>query len=231
MSDIAENWRRVSERAAQAAERVGRDRDAVRIIAVSKTQPIERIREVIAAGATDIGESYVQEAAEKMPHIAAVRWHLIGHLQRNKAARAAALFDLIHSVDSVALGKILSQCGVQRGRAVSVLIEVNIGAERSKSGIEPSRARDLLSELGKCEGLSVDGLMAIPPAASSPEMVRPHFRALRELRDQLRTIAPANAPLRELSMGMTDDFEIAIEEGATLVRVGRAIFGERRVRG
>jgi len=228
MIDVAANWQAVCERVATAARRAGRDPESVRIIAVTKTRPIEMIEAVIAAGATDIGENYVQEAAEKVPGIGApVVWHLIGHLQRNKAARAAELFQVIHTVDGSALGATLARHAEAAGQPLRVLIEVNIGGEATKGGVAPAEVAALLATLAGQRWLLIDGLMAIPPVAPSAEAVRPHFRAMRELGERLRLDAPPNAPLRELSMGMSDDFEVAIEEGATMVRIGRAIFGER----
>jgi pyridoxal phosphate enzyme (YggS family) len=227
MIDVAGNWRRVRDQAADAAAGAGRDPRSVRIVAVSKTKPVEMIEQALAAGVTDVGENYVQEAAEKIGRITApVTWHMIGHLQRNKAGRAVELFDVIHTLDSVPLATVLARQGEQRGRPVRVLIEVNTGGEASKSGVAPGAVGPLLAALAEQHWLSIDGLMTVPPPVA-PEAVRSHFRSLRELRDRWRPDAPANAPLRELSMGMTDDFTVAIEEGATLVRVGRAIFGER----
>jgi pyridoxal phosphate enzyme (YggS family) len=228
MTDVAANWQRVRDRAAGAALRAGRDPGSVRIIAVSKTKPIEMIEQVIAAGATDIGENYVQEAAEKIRRITApATWHMIGHLQRNKAGRAVELFGIIHTLDSVPLATALARRGQARGQAVRVLIEVNSGGEATKSGIAATEVARLLAALAEQRWLCIDGLMTVPPPAASAEAVRPHFRSLRELRDRLQGATAANAPLRELSMGMTDDFTVAIEEGATMVRIGRAIFGER----
>jgi pyridoxal phosphate enzyme (YggS family) len=228
MIDVAGNWQRVCDQAAAAAVRADRDPRSVRIVAVSKTKPVEMIEQAIAAGVTDIGENYVQEAAEKIPHITApVTWHMIGHLQRNKVARAVELFDVIHTVDSVALGVALARRGEQRGRPVRVLLEINTGGEVTKSGVAPVEVAGLLGALAAQRWLLIDGLMTIPPPAASADAVRPYFRALRELRDRLQRGGVANAPLRELSMGMTDDFTVAIEEGATIVRIGRAIFGER----
>lgn len=228
MTDVAGNFQRVRDQAAGAAVRAGRDPRSVRIVAVSKTKPVEMIEQAIAAGVTDIGENYVQEAAEKIRRITApVTWHMIGHLQRNKAARAVELFDLIHTLDSVPLAAALARRGEQCGRPVRALIEVNIGGEATKRGVAPAEIAALLDALAAHRWLLIDGLMTIPPPAASAAAVRPHFRALRELRDRLQSSAPANARLRELSMGMTDDFPVAIEEGATMVRIGRAIFGER----
>ncbi len=228
MIDVAANWQRVTERVAQAAARAGRDPRDVRIVAVAKTQPVEMIEIAIAAGATDVGENYVQEAAQKIGRITApVTWHMIGHLQRNKAGRAVELFDVIHTLDSVALGETLARHGERRGRPVRALIEVNTAGEATKSGVAPATVEGLLAALAAQRWLAIDGLMTMPPPAPSAEAARPYFRALRVLRDRLRAAAAANAPLRELSMGMTDDFTVAIEEGATMVRIGRAIFGER----
>ena len=228
MGDVADNWCRVGERAARAAVRVGRDPASVRIVAVSKTKPIAMIEAAIAAGATDVGENYVQEAEPKIRTIGhRVRWHMVGHLQRNKAARAVELFDVIQAVDTLALAQALSRQGERRGVPVCVLVEVNVGGETSKHGIAPGDAAAFVTALGDLGGLRVDGLMAIPPPAASADAARPSFRAVRDLRDRLLPGAPPNAPLRDLSMGMTDDFEVAIEEGATIVRVGRAICGER----
>ncbi|HVO23977.1 MAG TPA: YggS family pyridoxal phosphate-dependent enzyme [Candidatus Margulisiibacteriota bacterium] len=231
MTDVAANWQQVCDQAAAAALRAGRDPESVRIIAVSKTKPIEMIAQAIAAGATDIGENYVQEAAPKIHRITApVTWHMIGHLQRNKAGRAVELFDVIHTLDGVPLGLALARRGEQRGRPVRVLIEVNTGGEASKSGVAPAEVARMLTALAAQPGLLIEGLMTVPPVATSAQAVRPHFRTLRELRARLQSGASANAPLRELSMGMSDDFTVAIEEGATMVRIGRAIFGEREAR-
>ena len=228
MIDVTGNWHAVSARVAAAARRADRAPESIRIIAAAKTKSVEIIEAAIAAGATDIGENYVQEAAEKIRRITSpVTWHLIGHLQRNKAARAVELFQLIHTLDSVALGEALARHAEHLAQPGRVLVEVNIGGESTKHGVAPAQVATLLAALAPQRGLLIDGLMAIPPPGPSAESARSHFRALRELRDRLRPAAPANAPLRELSMGMTDDFEVAIEEGATMVRVGRAIFGER----
>jgi pyridoxal phosphate enzyme (YggS family) len=217
--DIAGNVAAVRRRIAAAADRAGRRAEDVCLIAVAKTKPAALVQAAVAAGVRDIGENYVQEAIAKRAHVSAagVRWHLIGHLQRNKAARAVESFDVIHTVDSAALGAALARHAAAAARRLRLLVEVNVGGEASKSGVAPAALPALLDALGAA-GLAVDGLMTVPPP-SSADATRRYFRRLRELRDA--------AGLRELSMGMTDDFEIAIEEGATLVRVGRAIFGER----
>jgi pyridoxal phosphate enzyme (YggS family) len=216
--DVAANLAAVRRRIAAAAARAGRDPGGVRLIAVSKTQPAERIEAAITAGATDIGENYVQEAAAKRAAISVpARWHLIGHLQRNKAARALEIFDLIHSVDTVSLAEALARHAALRGTPARALVEVNVGGEASKRGVSPDALPALLERL-RDPYLVIEGLMTVPPPGT-PERARGYFRQLRALRDA--------AGLAELSMGMTDDFEIAVEEGATMVRVGRAIFGER----
>jgi PLP dependent protein len=218
MIDVAANLAAVRTRIAAAAARAGRPAAGVRLIAVSKTKPVELVRAAVAAGATDVGENYVQEAVAKRAALdAAVCWHLIGHLQRNKAAQALATFDVIHSVDSMALGETLARHAAARAVPARVLVEVNIGGEASKHGVAPAALPALLARL-RDPHLVIEGLMAVPPPGP-PAATRRYFRQLRELRDA--------AGLRELSMGMTDDFEVAIEEGATMVRVGRAIFGAR----
>jgi pyridoxal phosphate enzyme (YggS family) len=218
MIDVAANLAAVRARIAAAAERSRRDPAAVRLLAVSKTKPAALVRAAIAAGVTDVGENYVQEAVAKRAEVSEpVRWHLIGHLQRNKAARALETFDCIHTLDSAALAAALARQAQARGLPVDVLIEVNVGGEASKHGIGPADLPALLADL-RDPHLRVLGLMTVPPAGE-PEAARPYFRQLRELAER--------AGLRELSMGMTDDFEVAIEEGATMVRVGRAIFGAR----
>jgi hypothetical protein len=229
MTDVGTNWQRVHDQVAEVDRKAGRESDAVRIVAVSKTKPVDLIQQAILAGATNIGENYVQEAAEKISCITApVTWHMIGHLQRNKAGRAADLFDLIHTLDSSALGEALARHGERRERPVRALIEVNIAGETTKHGVAANGVEALLATLADRRWLFIDGLMTVPPAGQSPEDARPYFRRLRELRDRLVAHTADNAPLRELSMGMSDDFRVAIEEGATMVRIGRAIFGERR---
>ena len=207
-----------------AAYKAGRDASSIRLVLASKTQPSEAIRAAYQAGARDFGENYVQEAIPKRADLAdltEIRWHLIGHLQTNKAKTAASAFSLIHSVDSVRLAEALARA--QPSPRVHALVEVNLGGEASKTGVAPDGVAPILDAArGKIE---VDGLMTIPPPGPTAEAARPYFARLRELRDSLAT--QSGYALSELSMGMTDDFEVAIEEGATIVRIGRAIFGER----
>ncbi len=223
--EIASKIKAIRERIARAAERVGRDPNQVRLIGAAKTMPPDVVRAAVEAGLTDIGQNYVQEGLAVKSELessgigAVLRWHLIGHLQRNKAARAVEGFDVVQTVDRLSLGRTLARHAAERGVVLSVLLEVKLAAEASKSGIEPAELGGLVEALRAEPSLRVDGLMAIPPVADEAG-ARRHFRRLRELRDQ--------HALRELSMGMTNDFEIAIEEGATMVRVGRAIFGERK---
>ncbi|MBI4516337.1 MAG: YggS family pyridoxal phosphate-dependent enzyme [Deltaproteobacteria bacterium] len=225
MIDIAGNIARVREQVARAEERAGRAAGCVRLIAVAKTKPAELVAAAIRAGITDIGENYVQEAAAK---IAAVDlpacWHLIGHLQRNKAGRAVELFNVIQTVDQLALAEALDRYGARRGRPVRILAEINVGGEATKSGVAPAQADEFVTALGRLCHLQLEGLMTVPPPVAAHEAGR-YFAALRDLRDRLAR--DTGMALAELSMGMTDDFEVAIAEGATMVRVGRAIFGPR----
>ncbi len=225
MDEIRERLEAVRRRIAAAAERSGRPASAVTLVAVSKTMPVEAVREAIAAGATILGETRVQEARDKIVALGgAAEWHLIGHLQTNKAKLAVGLFDRIHSLDSVRLAQELERHAAEAGRRVRCLIEVNVGGEEQKSGAPEDEVRPLLEAVDGMPHVRVEGLMAIPPFLPDPEAVRPYFRRLREFRDAL---ALEGCALPDLSMGMTNDFEAAIEEGATLVRVGTAIFGPR----
>jgi pyridoxal phosphate enzyme (YggS family) len=219
-----------------AALRGNRAPEDVTLIAVSKTHPPALIRRAIEAGARDLGENRVQEADAKISEVGreAARWHLIGHLQANKARRAVALFDLIHSVDSVALARRLDRMCAEEGRAVAlpVLVQVDLAGEATKSGIERAELPALIETIrASCEHLRLSGLMALPPFFEDAEMVRPYFRRLRELRDRHRDGGDFGDGRGELSMGMSHDFEVAIEEGATMVRVGTSIFGERSKEG
>jgi len=197
-------------------------------MAVTKTVDDERVAEAIAAGVDVIGENYVQEGKRKIEKLGkTVEWHMIGHLQTNKAKYAVALFDLIHSVDRMELAQELSRRAALAGTVIPVLIEVNSGGEDTKSGIPPARALELVRDAASLPNLSVRGLMTMPPWFDDPEEARPFFRSLRELRDRIEGEQITGVQMRELSMGMTQDFEVAVEEGATIVRIGRAIFGER----
>lgn len=222
-ADIAGNVARVRERIERACERACREPAGVRLIAVTKTHPVAAVEAAYAAGIRDFGENRVQEAVPKIAaaHVAGVdaTWHLIGHLQTNKAAAAIDAFDILHSVDSMRLAEVLSRTA---SRSLTVALEVNVAGEASKEGVPFEDALALLRDVRQLPNLEVAGLMTVAPRVENPEQVRSVFRRLRELRDELG--------LRELSMGMTDDFEVAIEEGATMVRVGRAIFGEREGR-
>jgi len=225
LNQIAQNLNEVRRRLAAAAQRAGRDPAQVRLVAVSKTVPVERIREAVAAGQRLFGENYLQEARGKIEALGeTASWHFIGHLQSNKAKAAVALFELIHGVDRLKLAAALEAAAAQIGKVQEILIQVNLAAEASKSGAAPEAAAGLLREISRLPHLRVRGLMTMPPFLD-PEAVRPYFRALRELRDHLRD--SSGLPLPELSMGMSGDYEVAVEEGATLVRVGTAIFGSR----
>ncbi len=222
---IRERLAAVRRRIEAAASRSGRPASAVALVAVTKTMPVETIRDAVAAGATMLGENRVQEARGKIAALpGAAEWHLIGHLQTNKAKIAAGLFDRIHSLDSIRLAQDLDRYAEEAGRRLRCLVQVNVGDEAQKNGAAEEEIRPLLKAVGSLRHVSVDGLMAIPPYLPDPEDVRPFFRRLRLLRDEL---AAEGFPLSDLSMGMTHDFEVAVEEGATMVRIGTAIFGPR----
>jgi PLP dependent protein len=214
-------------RLARAAARAGRNTGAVRLIGVVKTVPAEIVREAAERGLLDLGENRVQEARIKIPAVGRedARWHMIGHLQRNKAGLAVELFDRIHSLDGLAVAAVVSRRAVELGRRLPVLLEVNVSGEASKHGIRPENAAPLIGEIANLPGIALDGLMTIAPYSDRAEDARPHFARLRELRDALERSTGVTLP--ELSMGMSGDFEVAIEEGSTMVRVGTAIFGSR----
>jgi PLP dependent protein len=217
-------------RIAAAAKSSGRDAGEVKLIAISKTHPASVIKRVIEFGALDIGENRVQEAEGKIAELGrdAARWHLVGHLQANKARRAVNLFDVIHSLDSFELAGRLDRLCRDEGREnLAVLVQVDLGHEETKSGIDESELAHLVERLGPLDRLELTGLMTLPPFFDDPEQSRPFFRRLRKLRDELAARGAFGSREGELSMGMTNDFEVAIEEGATMVRVGTAIFGER----
>lgn len=227
MAGLPERLAEVRRRIATAAERARRDPSDVTLIAVAKTFPAELVVQAVAAGATDIGENRVQEAVAKRPVVPPATWHLIGPLQRNKAAAALAAFNVIHTVDRDEIAERL-QLLLGRdwpGRRQRVLMEVNVGRERQKAGVLPEDAPALATTILALDRLELLGLMAIPPFGDDPEASRPHFRALHVLRDRLSDNLGRALP--QLSMGMSLDFEVAVEEGATMVRVGTAIFGER----
>lgn len=228
MSQIADNILSVKKRIEKAALKAARDHGDIKLVAVSKTVGVEEIREAISAGVADLGESYVQEAKEKTEEIGhKVQWHFIGHLQTNKVKQAINLFDMIHSVDRIGLAEEINKRAKQSGKRFSVLIQVNISKETTKSGIERDRAISLVSEVANLTNLKVEGLMTMPPYFDDPEDARPYFKSLRELKGEIEKKRFENISMKELSMGMSNDFEIAIEEGATIIRVGTAIFGER----
>jgi PLP dependent protein len=225
MADLATNIANVRARIRAAAERGGRRADDVLLVAVTKTVDAARVRDAAALGLRTFGENRVQEAREKIPAVSGVSWHLIGSLQRNKAKEAVRLFDVLESVDSEALAEEVSRRAVEQERAVDVLIQVNVAREPQKHGASPEEAAAVVRRTAALPGLRLRGLMTIAPAVSDPDEVRPVFRALRELRENLQRVLGAALP--ELSMGMSEDFEVAIEEGATMVRIGRAIFADR----
>jgi pyridoxal phosphate enzyme (YggS family) len=225
---IAENVARVRERMEAAAKRAGRDPGKVRLVAVSKTVDLERVRQAIEAGVDSLGENYVQEAQEKIRALEKrVSWHFIGHLQSNKARVAARLFDWVHSVDSLKLAEELSRAGQQQNKTLPVLLQVNLGKEETKFGAREEEVYRLLERMGSLPGVSIKGLMAMPPFFENPEESRPYFRALRVIAENVSKRQIPGVLMEELSMGMSNDFEVAIEEGATLVRVGTAVFGLR----
>jgi PLP dependent protein len=229
MPTIGDNVKKVQERMAAACLRVGRRPEDVKLLAISKTFPAERIREAYEAGLREFGENRVQEAASKRPALADldITWHLVGHLQTNKVKTAREIFDWVHSVDSFRLAQKLHQAVSGTGDRLRVLIEVNLGGEESKSGVRPAEVLSIAEEMSHLESLDLRGLMTIPPFLENPAAVRPYFRQLRELAQQVAERKIPGVAMSELSMGMTHDFEVAIEEGATIVRVGTGVFGAR----
>jgi pyridoxal phosphate enzyme (YggS family) len=230
LQTISERFENVRKRIYNAAHRSNRAAEDVRLIAISKTHPPPLLRMALEAGITDLGENRVQEAEGKIAEIGreAARWHLVGHLQANKARRAVELFDVIHSVDSAALVQRLERLCAETGRdELPVLVQVDLGGEQSKSGVDSASLPELLDAIKLCQSLRLIGLMTLPPFFEDADCTRPFFKALRDLRDELRVQGHFNDGPGELSMGMSHDFEVAIEEGATMVRVGTSIFGER----
>jgi hypothetical protein len=230
MNFIARNVQFVRERMAKAAAMSGRSPGDVSLVAISKTFPVEFIVQASEAGVCKFGENRVQEAETKIPQLAEKQdfeWHLVGHLQTNKAKRAAELFDMVHSIDSAKLALKLNQASLELGKVLPVLLQVDLGEEETKFGAEPDRIREVVEALSGCRALRLNGLMTIPPYFEDPDHVRPFFARLRELGEKLESQQPGCLGLRHLSMGMSHDFEQAIREGATIVRIGTAIFGLR----
>jgi pyridoxal phosphate enzyme (YggS family) len=229
MVDVGANYRVIVERIALAAAKAGRQTRQVRLLAASKSQSLDAIRAAVGAGIALIGENYVQEAKEKKHQLsdARVEWHMIGHLQRNKAQAALALFDVIESLDNLALMRELDKEAAKRNITARTFVEVNLAGEESKTGIARENVAGFLEEIAELGHVRVEGLMTVPPFREDPEDVRPYFRELREMRDSLSSLNLPNIKLKELSMGMSHDFTVAIEEGATIVRVGTTLFGPR----
>ncbi|WAC07512.1 MAG: YggS family pyridoxal phosphate-dependent enzyme [Thermodesulfobacteriota bacterium] len=230
METIAENITRLRERIYNRALKTGRKPDEITLVAVTKTVDSNRIKEAREAGVTVFGENYVQEAMGKIRHIGEeVSWHMIGHLQTNKVKHVVPLFSMIHSVDSVRLAEEISERAIERDKIMEVLIQVNIGRENAKAGgVKPEELPQLFEAVSSLRGINVKGLMIMPPYFSDPEKARPFFTTLRELRDKLFPFYSDSLPLSHLSMGMSSDFEVAIDEGATILRIGTAIFGGRK---
>jgi PLP dependent protein len=229
MVDVVANYRKVIDRISEAALKAGRNPEEIKLLAAGKSQNVETVQAAITAGVRLIGENYVQEAESKRQVISeAVEWHMIGHLQRNKVKAALNTFDLIQSLDSVALALELDKEGQRNGKTVRTLIEINLGDEHSKSGIGQDKVAELVMRVSELSHLQVEGLMAVPPFKENPEESRPYFCVLRELQMKLQGSKIPNGSFNELSMGMTHDYPIAIEEGATIVRIGTALFGPRK---
>lgn len=231
LAALRDRFADVRERSASAARAAGRPPDDITLVAISKTHPVETLKAAIELGAKEFGESRVQEAEQKIAELGrdAVRWHLVGHLQTNKARRAVQLFDVIHSLDSSALAERLDRLCAEEGRqSLDVLVQIDLGGEETKTGISPAELPTLLSTLQKCPRLQLRGLMTLPPYFENPDCSRPFFKTLRQLRDELQAQGHFGAAKGELSMGMSHDFPVAIEEGATMIRVGTDLFGERK---
>jgi PLP dependent protein len=227
--DIAENLQRVREQIVHAAAKAGRTLDEVELVAITKTHPAEKVREAVETGQTLFGESRVQEARAKIPELPSnLRWHFVGHLQKNKIRHALPLFELFHGVDSLVLAQEMNRIAAEEAMHPRVLLEVNVAGQGSKFGFKPESLRAEMESLLALPRLSIEGLMCIPPLVGEAEPSRKYFVQLHELRDLLETEFGMKLP--HLSMGMTNDFPVAVEEGATLVRVGTAIFGERAKR-
>ena len=230
LADMRTRFADIRGRIDSCARRCNRAPEEITLIAVTKTHPVDSLRTALSLGAKDLGENRVQEAEPKILELGkdAARWHLIGHLQANKARRAVKLFDVIHSVDSAELALRLDRLCAEEGRAqLPILIQVDLAGEEKKSGVSESALADLIKDARACDHLRLTGLMTLPPFCEDAQAVRPYFKRLRELRDALQSEGCFGQDPGELSMGMTHDFEIAIEEGATMLRIGTALFGER----
>lgn len=226
METIKNNLETINKKIKKAALKVNRNFREIKLVAVTKTATIEQIKEAISTGVKIIGENKVQEAKEKYQILTAdIEWHLVGHLQTNKAKYAIEIFDFIHSVDSIKLAKEIDKRSLQFGKITNVLVEVNISGEETKYGIKPEQVEPFLKEISEFSRIRVRGLMTIAPIVEDKEEVRPYFRKLRELSKEIKSKNIKNVKMDHLSMGMTDDFEVAIEEGANMVRIGRGIFG------
>jgi hypothetical protein len=230
MTELKTRLENVLNRIKKAANARGQDPETIRLVAVSKTIPTDMVKEAIEAGVKILGENYIQEVRKKFNALSSypVSWHFIGHLQTNKAKYAVRLFDLIHSVDSLKLAHELNKQAKKINKIQEILIQVNISMESTKAGVYEQDALSLIKDISHLENLSVKGLMTMPPFFDEPERARPYFSALRKLRDQIKKESIPNIAMDELSMGMTGDFEAAIDQGASLVRIGTAIFGKRK---
>lgn len=226
---ITDNLARVRDAIGRAAQKAGRDPKAVTLVVVTKTFGIDTVRQAIRAGATDLGENYVQEARTKIEAVerGSVRWHFIGGLQTNKAKYIVRLFDLVHSVDSYELAAEIERRAAREGRVMDILVQVDVSREEQKSGVMEEDLAGLIGRIAPLGHVKVRGLMGMPPFGREPEASRPYFRRLRELAEEVNSRKIPGVEMKELSMGMSNDFEVAVEEGATMVRVGTAIFGQR----
>jgi pyridoxal phosphate enzyme (YggS family) len=228
MIDIAANCQKVMQNIRAAADRCGRDPGEIKLLAASKSQGISQIEAAISCGIRLFGENYVQEAKTKKDAVKeSVEWHMIGHLQRNKVKAALEIFSAIQSLDSLDLARALHQEGKKERKTVRTFVEVNLAGEQTKTGIGEDKVAWLLREVSLLSHVTIEGLMVVPPFRSDPKDMRPYFRALKDLQQELKNLQIPNVDLKELSMGMTHDYMIAVEEGATMVRVGTAIFGPR----
>lgn len=229
MPQIAENLEKVREKINAAAQRAGRNSAEIKLVAVTKTVDVPQIEEAITAGITAIGENRVQEVRKKYPEVTLpVEWHLIGHLQTNKVKYIIDKVDLIHSLDRFSLAEEISKRAQQAGRIMPVLVQVNVAEEESKFGLKVEETEDFIRQVSQLEGISIQGLMTIAPYVEDPEEVRPVFRKLKELSEEIQGKALPKVEMKYLSMGMSNDYEVAIEEGANLIRIGTAIFGARK---